>query len=370
MSLESANKQLRLYTHSSSKTFRACQYQYFVSYILGIRPKKTAKPLSFGTLIHLCLEVYWLTRKVNETSTEHIDPLSMALLELEKRKKEQQNIDEFDVARAQVMLIAYASVWDHTECQVLAVEAKFLTPLFNPATMEPSKRFNRSGKIDLIIRLLEKDQPPMITVVEHKTSAANVMAGSDYQRRLTLDEQISFYYQGARHIGFPPDQVIYDVLKKFKIKPLKATSKDKLRYKKPKKGHEAEPQLYAGQRLVDETVEQYQERLTEMVKKDPQAFIERIKIVRLPYERKRFAMEVWKQSRLMEHALDEDLFPRNSDACFRFGSPCSYVQHCLENTPLDDPKVYYKLGDVHPELEDKDEDEDEAEEAVAEVSGG
>lgn len=349
----------RLYTHSSSKSFRACMYQYYVLYILGYRSVKTAMALFFGTLIHGALEAYWLARKANQQADRttasapdgstivRIDPLEAALAAIPN------NINPFDRAKARVMVTAYAAVWNQVNCEVIAVEAKFVTPLLDPTTMKASEYFDRAGKIDLVIKL----EDGRIAVVEHKTSALDVGPGSDYRRRLALDEQVSFYYAGAISLGFKPDTIIYDVLKKFREKPKLATPDDKRVMVTDRKTKER--RLKSGQRENNETPDEFERRLATEVAKDPEKYIERIGIQRLPHERKKFALEVWNQSRLMVYALDNGLFPKNSDACFKYGVPCSLASHCYENVPLADTTTFRKLGDLHPELQEAHEDEPE-----------
>ncbi len=326
---------MRLFTASACAAFKACDYQYDLLYVKGYRPLHTPKALVFGTLIHKALERYWNARKDGE-----VDPCGLALATVS------DEIDRFDRARARVMIVAYAAVWGTVKCDVLAVEAKFIAPLIHPDTRQISDRYQRAGKIDVIIKLADK----RIAVVEHKTSAMDVSQGSDYRAQLTIDEQVSFYYAGAISIGFRPDVVIYDVLKKFDEKPRVATPIEKRIYVTDRKTKEK--RLKATQRDRDETAEEYERRLATAVAKDPSAHIERAEIVRLPAERKRFALHVWNDAQKMAHVIDKNLFTPNSKSCFRYGSPCGFVPHCLENAPLNDPLKFKKLKDVHPELED------------------
>lgn len=331
-------KKLR-YTHSSSKTYRACNYQYLVQYVWGYRTVKPAKALVFGTLIHLCLEAYWNARKA-----KHEAPAKEALAVLDAAR----DIDPYERVRARVMLITYAMIWDRIPCEVLGVELQFQHSLLDPRTMKASTVYERAGKIDLILRM-----PDGIAVTEHKTSSEDVGPGSDYRTRLTLDEQVSFYYAGAKSLGFNPDYVIYDVLKKFTEKPRLATPVEKRILVVDKKTKEK--RLKATQRLTDETPQEYGRRLADAAIKDPEKYIHRVKIVRMQQERIKFALNVWQQSRLMETSIEQDLWPKNSDVCFK--NRCSLIPHCYQGARLDDEKLFVKLDTLHPELEPEEEEE-------------
>jgi len=336
----------RLFTHSSSKSFRACNYQYYVQYVLGYRPVRPGKALLFGTLIHACLEAYWKARKAGRPA-----PLEDALAVLVAQK----DIDPFDRARARVMLVAYAVVWDTQKCSVVDVEVQFKHDLLNPRTMQPSPIFYRAGKIDLLLEIPDKG----LAIVEHKTSSEDVGYGSDYRARLTLDEQVSAYYAGAKALGYKPNFVIYDVLKKFAEKPYEATLEEKRRFVTDKKTKER--RLDARQHERDETPEEFCQRLANEVAQDPTNHIERILIYRLQKERVKSAVTVWMQAQIMEHALERGLFPQNSDACFK--NRCAFIPHCYQGTPLTDEKMYRKIETLHPELE-----EDQSEQVDSETN--
>lgn len=339
-----------IYTHSSSASFRACRRQYKIAYVDGIRAKRPAMALRLGTFVHLWLELYWRARQAGATDPAEAAWRGVAASASKHPDAEYvafDSFDEYEQARLRVMLLAYAAVWGRVECTVIAVEAKFTVPLIHPETREVSRRFQRAGKIDVILRLADG----RIAVVEHKTSAADVSPGGDYRRKLTLDPQVSMYYAGALSLGFRPDVVIYDILKKFDERPLKATPPDKLRYVTDRKTKEK--RLNAKQRLHEETPAEYAARLVKIAAKNPEACIERVELHRLPEERKRYALAVWQQAQDMAHAADNDLYYTNPDSCLRYGAPCDYLPHCSEGASLADPYSYRHVG-AHPELQDHD----------------
>ena len=83
-------------------------------------------------------------------------------------------------------------------------------------------------------------------LIEHKTSSADIEDGSAFWKRLRLDSQSSNYLTGSKAVGFDPKAVLFDVIRKPRIKPLKATPVESRKYKK-------DGGLYANQRENDET---------------------------------------------------------------------------------------------------------------------
>ncbi len=326
------------------KTFRECHRKEYYRYTLGYRPEKEPWNLWFGSLVHLCLERYWRARQAGRPNPigEMLEPLL------------DESIDPFDKAKAKVMLIAYGAIWNQTKCTVIGVEVQFEMPHVNPITGAVSDYWIRAGKMDAIMQFRHDVGP-----LEHKTSAADIGAGSDYRRRLTLDEQISFYFAAAEHLGYKPSFVGYDVLRKPSVKPLRATLNPKMTQGKPAKPPskkfpegvpEELPRPYANQQLTDETVNEYFERLAQEYREEPESKIQRVRVQRSREERKQFHLTVWQTSQIMQICDQNNLHPPNSDACFSHGSPCEFFGVCEGTASLKDETLFKKLDSVNPEL--------------------
>lgn len=326
----------RLYTHSASKLFRACARAYKYGYVLGARALRTPWALAFGTIVHAALEAYWRARQAGRP-----DPGAAGLATLAALP---DDTDPFERAKLRVLVAAYATTWDRVRCEVLAVEAQFEAPLVDPATGAASAYWRRAGKIDLVIRGPGRAGRPVVVLVEHKTSAEDLGLGGAYRRRLALDEQITFYLLGARALGFAPEGVIYDVLRKPDAKPLLATPVERQRRRK------RDGALDARQRERDETPAEYEARLAAKVAEDPDGHIVRVPVHRFGGELARFERDVWDQSELIRFAEERDAFPQNSAACFAHHGACPYVDVCEGTARLDDPARFRRLPTVHPEL--------------------
>jgi hypothetical protein len=249
--------------------------------------------------------------------------------------------DPFDLARAEVMLAGYDARWSSEmhRYQVIAVEAEFQAPLTNPDSGAPSRTFRLGGKLDVLAR----EDGHRNVVIEHKTASGDVSAGSDYLKRLRLDGQVSVYYAGAAALGHPVDACVYDVLVKPALRPYKATAPEARKYTK-------DGTLYKTQRLADETPEEYRDRLVEAVSSAPNDYFMRAEVVRLDAEVTDAMADVWQLGRAMRENDLAGRYPRNPDACVRYGRTCEFFGVCCGEASVDDPSIFRRSEVAHPEL--------------------
>lgn len=319
---------LPILTNSRLKSFRSCQRQHHYRYDLGCRPVADSEALAFGALMHDALEAYWNARRPGATTP----PLAAALTQLP------DTLDPYVRARAEAMLAGYAVAWDAIECEVLGVEVEFRLPLINPESGAPSRTWQLGGKLDVIVRLADG----RTAIIEHKTTSEDASAGSTYRSRLTLDGQVSAYFDGAAALGHVADVCIYDVLVKPKQRPLKKSAEIKLK-------KDGTP--YANQRLEDETPEEYRARCVEAIIADPNAYFQRVEVVRLAVERDEYAFDVWQLGRQIREAEIAKRAPRNPDACFRYGTECEFWPVCSGVASIDDVTRYRRVDPEHPHEE-------------------
>ena len=124
---------LPLLSNSAMSAYRACPRKYKYSYVERRRPIVTPHALTFGTLIHAGLEVWWSSVDLGAT---------LAAV--------QGAPDPFDVVRAEELLRGYHARWSEEPIRVLAVERPFVVPLVNPETGAASRTFELAGKCDAI----------------------------------------------------------------------------------------------------------------------------------------------------------------------------------------------------------------------------
>lgn len=328
----------RLLTYSRTKEFRACQRRHYYSYELGYRPCRAADALVMGTAFHVgTAEVYWNARK-DGRSLEEATALAMAAT---RAHCDAKNMDIFLAIKNMVMAAVYTAAWNsRPDVKCLAVEVQFELPLTHGK--RESTFWRRAGKIDAILRL----EDGRIAVCEHKTSTQDASPGSDYRRRLTQDEQISMYFEAAHALGFPADLILYDVIKKPMQRPKMATSIDS-RYKK-------DGGLKKGARETDETPDEFFARLLEeQMEKGLTSCIDWIEVYRLDNQRKRFGDDLIEQAKMMRWAIENNIHPKNSDACFAYhGSSCAFLEVCEGTARLEDAGRFYIPKTKNPELEE------------------
>jgi hypothetical protein len=234
-------------------------------------------------------------------------------------------IDPFELVRAEEMLRGYHARWRAEEYEVVSVEKEFEVPLRNPRTGGRSQIFNRAGKFDAIAR-----KGGRTFVIEHKTSSEDISPGSKYWVRRRMDSQISMYIRGAEDVAsWHVDGVVYDVLGKPQQRPLKKNAKNK----------------------ADETPEEFRLRVREAIAKEPESYYQRGQVVRLESDLDEFDQDTWQLARLIREGELTKRFPRNPDACERYGRTCAFFGVCAGEALLDDTTKFRKKDGAHSELD-------------------
>lgn len=326
-----ASLRLPLLTDSRLKTYRRCPREHQYRYSEGIVPIATSDALRFGTLFHAGLEAWWKATedRVAAAMTGVTDALAA-------------ESDPFEVVRAEELLRGYDCRWGEEQYETIAVEHEFRIPLVNPVTTALSKTWQLGGKLDVLAR----DDAGQLWVVEHKTSSIDIGPGSGYIARLRLDGQVSMYLRAAGELGHgEPVGVLYDVIGKVSLRPYKATPVEARKFTK-------DGRLYANQREVDETPEEYRLRVRESIAGDPDGYYQRATVVRLEDEVREFERELWQMGSTMRDAVRLGIAPRNPDSCQRYGSVCSFFSVCCGESSLDDERLFKRLDWPHPELTD------------------
>lgn len=324
-------------THSEMACFRDCPRRWGYRYLMRRAARRVAHALWFGNAVHLCLETYWNARKHSNARLGDESHLNAGLAAIP------QDASEYDAVRMRVMLAAYAAMWNPKPGRVLHTELPFDLPLINPATGEEHALFRRAGKIDLVLGYAQG-----AAIVEHKTKGSKV--DESYTRRLRVDEQISHYTAACDAMGMPVLKIVYDVLLKPDLEPQSATPVEKRKWTKPTKQN-PEPRLYEGQRLENETMEAFKERLLAKWMEEPSKYIFQIPVERTQGDRHEWEYEVWDQAELMRFCAENGHFPKNSRSCSNhFGSYCDYLPVCEGTADIHDDSRYALLPDAHPEL--------------------
>jgi PD-(D/E)XK nuclease superfamily len=351
---------LRRLSVSGASTYRRCPKEYKLSRELESILK--ASPLAFGSCMHAGLDPWFRTANLDS---------ALAAIQAYARK---HDLDPYDLVACEVLMVGYHERWIDEPLTVLFVEQEFTAPLTNPDTGHDSKTWEQYGRFDAVV----KDQFERVWVAEHKTRGGD-LDDPLYWQKMRLDAQISTYHGGVRSLGVEPAGVLYDVIRK-PPKPAKATPMDKRKYTQQKdkacpecKKKSAPPgphridvsgkdeperfalcsdsrvitdpggKLYANMREHDETLTEYRERVIELVTKDPNAFYRRAHIERSEEDEREAARDIWQQAQTMREAQKLNRYPRNPDACVRFGDTCPFFPICTREVTDPLSSGLYKL---------------------------
>ncbi len=362
-----ARRHLPILSNSEIRTFRRCAREHHFAYRLLCRPLVKAAALRFGTLLHVGLEAWWKVGSKpvmlvpNGATVEDLpreggqvirhdgatppvflpgDPtpaqrFEAAIVALRAAGES----DEFDLVKAEELMLGYTARWGEETFDVLSVEAQFETALVNPKTQAESRTFMLGGKLDVVV-----GKNGHLSLMEHKSSSEDISLGASYWRRVSaLDSQISTYMPGARSLGYDVKDCIYDVIGKLQQRPKLATPLESRRM--TKKGL-----LDARQRDKDETVEEFRLRVREAIAEAPEKYYARGTVVRLEADERDHAFDTWQLARLIREAEIEERHPRNPDACIRYKRECDYFSVCSGEASIDDDTRYRTASSAHEEL--------------------
>lgn len=343
---EAPRVELPLLTASRMRCFRTCPRLHQLRYVEGWRPVNEAEALRFGSLMHLGLEAWW--RAAGGAPVELCDgcasvvttrePIDAALCAVHGRA-----YDPYEQVRLDELLIGYDARWRDAaaEYEVIAVECEYRAPQINPGTMKTGRTWELGGKIDAIAR---RRSDGHVLVVEHKTTSEEISSDVDhYWQTLALDGQISGYVIGAEALGHQVDEVLYDVIRKVTIRPLRATPVESRKYTK-------DGRLYAAQREADETVDEYRTRVRASIAEDMPRFFQRRSIPRTESQIRDYLQDAWQLGRAMREMELDGHAPRNPAACHQYGT-CSMWLVCSTGSHPSQFQAEFRLaGNRNPEL--------------------
>lgn len=201
---------------SELRAFRDCPRKRVLSYEYELAPRIEAPYFAFGTAFHA------------------------------GRRQAPWSLDPYEAARLNAILAKIPSdLYETKLCEV-------------PFEVVVEDGLRIQGHIDAVVLYAGR-----YMVLERKTTSQALDA--DYFAALEMDDQVHGYYIGAQTLGLNVQGVLWEVVHKPQIRPLKATPEDKRKYtKKPKTLEDGTVRpagsLYENQREFDETPEEFYER--------------------------------------------------------------------------------------------------------------
>ena len=176
--LTSETSDKNVLTYSALNTFRNCPRKYKHRYVDNLRPRMKVESLSFGSVIHSAIEIWY--RSVDDANRLWIvlDFIDRSFPERATDENQQAN---WHLARA--IMTGYASRYATEDFTIIEIEKSFTGNIRNPDTGRCSQTFVMAGKADAIVQRSDG-----MYLLEHKTAAS---IDSNYLDKLWTDTQIA-----------------------------------------------------------------------------------------------------------------------------------------------------------------------------------
>jgi RecB family exonuclease len=300
-------------TYSALNTFRNCPRKYKNRYLDNLRPRERAEALSFGSVIHTAIELWY---RSSDAESRLRDVLAYIDDAFENRVVDSNQMVQWHLATA--MIRGYAERYATEEFEVVEVEKEFVGEIRNPDTGRQSQTFRIAGKVDGIVRCHDG-----LYLLEHKT-ASNVDAS--YLDKLWTDTQIALYCYYLRELGYPIVGVVYNVLLKSRLKQGKGETQEEYEVRHAELAAKNKSGKSTAKRQMPETDDEFQSRLTEWYSR-PEAFHREF----IYLSEDRLAMlqgEVWEITQQYLDARRRGKWLLNTSNCFSYQRPCEYLAYC------------------------------------------
>ena len=326
------NPSVKTSTYSMWSLFRNCRKACEYRYVVGLVPREKDPNLSFGSLMHECLQNWHGTGDLAAV-LDFIDRACMARVADDGIRK------DWHLARA--LMTGYAARYPREEFAVVALEKTFEGPITNPATGAASRSFVLAGKVDGIVRIGTDHY-----ILEHKTAAT---IDADYLERLWTDFQIAIYSQYVEQaLGIPITGVIYNVLGKARLQQSKGETEDEYQAHRAVLLERSKTGKTTAKRKLPESDDEFQVRLAAKYA-DPEMFHREM----LYLSRDRFEVlraELWELTQAFLDAKRRKVFYQNTSFCFNYHRPCAYFPVCRSNGNPNVIDNFYTIAAPHEEL--------------------
>ncbi len=300
-------------TYSMWSMFRNCRKAFEWRYIKELVPLEKDRNLSFGSIIHECLELWHRGRDLAAV-LEYIDR------SYPNRTQDDNELREWHLAAA--MMKAYAARYPDEEFEVVALEQPFEGKIINPATGASSRSFTLAGKVDGIVRIGDEN-----FLLEHKTAS---QLDADYLERLWTDFQIILYtWYVEQALGVKISGVIYNILVKARLQQGKGETETEFEARRAELIAKSKTGKSSAKRKMPESDDDFQERLAAKYTEPGMFHREMLYLSRDQFETLR--SELWELSQALLDARRREVFYQNTAFCFHYRRPCAYFPLCSSN---------------------------------------
>jgi len=331
-------KQPMLTTYSFWNAFRNCRKACEWRYVRELVPIRQDHNLSFGSLIHECLEM-WHRNGSKNAVLDHID---RALI---NRTSDESQRAEWHLARA--MMAGYADTYPAEEFEIVALEKPFEGRIINQATGAVSRTFAIAGKVDGIVRMRGTGE---YYLLEHKTAA---QLDGDYLEKLWTDLQVSLYcHYIEQTLGIRVAGVIYNVLVKAKLQQGKGETETEFQVRRADLIAKSKTGKSTASRRTPESDDAFAERLAAKYRELGMFHREMLYISRDQFNAMK--SDLWELTQQFLDCRRRGVFYRNTAYCFNYHRPCAYYPLCSSGGSPNVIANFYETRPPHEELRTDD----------------
>lgn len=322
-------------TYSALNTYRNCPRKYKHRYIDNLRPRERAEALSFGSVVHSGIELWY---RLSQDSNRLQAVLEFIDEQFVDRNHDLVQKSNWHLARA--MFTGYAQRYSVEDFEVLEIEKEFQCEIRNPDTGRQSQTFRIAGKVDGIVRCHDG-----LYLLEHKTAST---VDSNYLDKLWTDTQIALYSHYLRELGYPIVGVIYNVLLKSRLKQGRGETEQEYEDRKDELAAKNKSGKSSAKRQMPESDEEYQDRLKEWYSR-PDAFHR--EFIYLSEDRLTLLEhEIWEICKQYLDAKRRGKWLLNTSNCFAYQRPCEYLAYCQSGFNPNVADNLYEIVLPHEEL--------------------
>lgn len=322
-------------TYSMWSLFRNCRKACEWRYIHEIVPIRRDHNLSFGSLIHECLEKWHRKRDISGV-LYHIDR------SLQNRSSDDAQRSDWHLAWA--MMNGYATTYPIEEFDVVFLEKTFEGKIINPATGAPSRSFVLAGKVDGIVCRNGK-----FYLLEHKT--ASQMDG-DYLEKLWTDFQICLYAHYVEQVfGIKITGIIYNILVKARLQQGRGETEAEFEARRAELLAKSKTGKTTATRKMPESDADFQGRLVAKYAGPGMFHRETLYISRDQFETLR--SDLWELTQQFLDCRRRGVFYQNTSFCFFHHRPCPYFALCRPGGSPNVIENFYEHKPAHEELREE-----------------
>lgn len=323
-------------THSMWNLFRNCRKACEWRYVKELVPIGRDHALSFGTLIHTCLEK-WHGGSGLDGVLDFIDA------SLPNRLQDESQKSDWHLARA--MMTGYTARYPVEEFEVIALEKTFEGKITNPATGALSRSFVLAGKVDGIVRV-GRDY----YLLEHKTAS---QVDSDYLEKLWCDFQVTLYsHYIEQTLGIRIAGVVYNVLVKAKLQQGKGETEAEFEARKAELLLKSKTGKTSATRKMPESDDAFQARLVAKYAEPDMFHREMLYLSRDQFET--LKSDIWELTQQFLDCRRRGVFYRNTSFCFANHRQCAYFPLCRAGGSENVMANFYEIKPPHEELRPAD----------------